>query len=140
VFLHLLKDSEKNIFAETADQLIKADQVLHELEIELRNSLAKEMSITWPVGQDQDWEKLKRNLSGIDSEVSRRVMLLELCGVAFADLDLDASERSLLADVCSALRLPQSELEACLEFAPRAHALYTEGQRLVLGILASREQ
>jgi hypothetical protein len=136
VFLHLLKESEKAIFAEAADHLIEADQVLHELEIELRNSLAKEMAITWPVAEDRDWDRLRRNLSNIESDVSRRVILLELCGVAFADRDLDTNERDLLADVCSALDLPEEELEPCLEFSSRAHLMYAEGQHLVLGVSA----
>lgn len=131
MFLHLLSKSEKTAFAKAAELVIVSDAVLHELELELRASLAEDLDITWPESVPE-WEAVRDALRSVTPAVSKRIILLELCGVACADLDLHEDEVALLREVAEALDLEPEVLDACLDLAPRAHSIRAEAENLIL--------
>lgn len=140
MFLHLLNDSEKRLFALAADHLIAADEILHELELEVQESLEKELGIPWPHESATIWSDALLELGQVQTSVSKRVILLELSGVAYADQEIDPREIELLSAAARAMGLSRSDLEDTLDFAPRAHSIHAEGQRIVLGAKSASEE
>jgi hypothetical protein len=130
MFLHLLSKPEKETFAAAVELVINSDAVLHEREVELKAALEAELEVSWPTGSI-DWSSVEPELRRVSSSVSRRVMLLELCGVACADLELHEDEVALLTDIADALKL-SDRLSMYLDFAPRAHAIRAEAESLIL--------
>jgi uncharacterized tellurite resistance protein B-like protein len=131
MFIHLLESSDQETFCAAAGCLMDADDVLHDLEAQLKASIARELDQReFPVS-DLSWEEILARMKRVDQETSRRVLLLELAGVACADLDVHPTEVRLLEQAAHALRLEPADVSRSLSFAERAQALHADGRSLI---------
>ena len=131
MFLHLLTTRQQELFCRAAHALMHADEVLHALEAELQEALAREMGLeTFPRAEPIE-ELSELELQEFGEPVAARVFLLELAGIAVADGELDPRELRMLERLEAGLKMPGDSVERMLDFAARAHDLSTEARMIV---------
>ena len=108
MFLALLNGAEKRAFVQLADHLAAADDVILEAEKQAISALKAEAGIPGATGE---------NLLPVDELasvfVSRRAKiaaLLELLGLAYADSEFEANERSMIVATAHEMDIEMAEL------------------------------
>lgn len=103
MFLNLLNSKEKENFLKLAVAEIKADGVIEETEMQTLSTYANEMQI--PVCNTDD----PVDVDAVVSEFSlnstaqvKRIVLVELLALAFADGDYSSEEKGLVQQIASA--------------------------------------
>ena len=103
MFLNLLNSKEKDNFLKLAVAAIKADGVIEETEMQTLSTYANEMQI--PVCNTDD----PVDVDAVVSEFSlnstaqvKRIVLVELLALAFADGDYSSEEKGLVQQIASA--------------------------------------
>lgn len=132
MFLHVLEGEERDLFAEVAWALIHVDEDVDTREEALLAELQTEMGLDAGQPELWSWDALEPRLRHLESPTVRRVVLLELCGVATADGEVRDHEGEFLTNAAAALRLADATVEEFLEYVGRAHLVWQEGRELVL--------
>lgn len=104
MFLTRLSEREKELFMELATAVVKADGKVDNAELISLNYYAMEMGVNF------EFEKTAGNVDDILAELKasssdeiKRVFVLELLALAFADKEYVDAEESLMKKICGAL-------------------------------------
>lgn len=132
MFLHVLEGDEARLFADTAWALIHVDDDVDQREESLLAELQIELGVDTAPPELREPDNLLPRLAQLESPVVRRVMLLELSGVALADEVVHPSERNFLDQIAEALDLAD-ETSSFLEYVAEAQSTWRRGRELVIG-------
>lgn len=132
MFLHVLEEDEARLFADTAWALIHVDDEVDQREESLLAELQIELGVDTTPPELHEPDGLLSRLSQLESPVVRRVMLLELSGVALVDEVVHASERGFLEQIADALGLTE-ETSKFLDYVADAQSTWRRGRALVIG-------
>jgi uncharacterized tellurite resistance protein B-like protein len=135
MFLHLLTEEQQRLFCRAALEVIRSDETLHDLEAEMQEAILREVRLERFPEDPLSVDDLLRSLAAFDSPVSKRVLMLELAGVATVDREIHANEETLLRRFCETLGISLDELEEFFDFTYRAHDLHDRAQ----GLISQRE-
>lgn len=134
MYLHLLTPPQQLLFLESARALVERDGKLEDVEADLLRALSTECGVS---GDDaftapRDSEALAEALNGaFDTSVARRVLLLELAGVAVIDGDAHVSELTLLEEIAAGVGISSADLGEMVQFGLDALSLVTRGKELI---------
>jgi uncharacterized tellurite resistance protein B-like protein len=106
-----LNESEKNVLCGTLRFLMEADGVLAETEWQFFDAFASILgldSVNFRVTQDKD--EILLALSHIKSERSRRICLMELINMAYADGTYCQKEGSAIQEIASCMGIESQVL------------------------------
>jgi hypothetical protein len=106
VFLNLLDSEERRAFAELAEMMIKADGLVIGREESAVASLKAEMGI----GESGSGRSVEELAGTFGSWRSKIVVLLELVGLGYSDVNYSVSEQSLVDAAAKAMGVTEDEL------------------------------
>jgi len=131
LFLNLLTPPQQRVFVQGARAVAEQDGELAEVEQALIAALQAECGLDeLPAAQDAAGI-CAAAVAVLDSDLARRVFILELAGVAVIDGEAHAAEVALVGEIAVQLGIEGAELAEMLAFAGRARALVVDGQRLI---------
>lgn len=129
MFLNQLRPSEKLAFLQLAHQVINADGARAEVETRLLEAMGHEMNFAF------DSEELNAAfeiaVARFQTPVSRRIALMELLSLSYADREFAESERALINRLAQSFGVDAAELARLEDWVRRMMDLTLEGQRLL---------
>lgn len=103
MFLNLLNQKEKDNFLKLAVAAIKADGVIEDAEIQTLSAYAHEMQIPVCNTDDPvDVEVIVGEFAANSTSKVKRIVLVELLALVFADGDYSAEEKGLVQQIANA--------------------------------------
>ena len=118
MFLHLLKDNEKEAFIDLCRLAAACNgSVSEEEEITIEQYCA-EMGISFPMSHAQTLEGVLSCFT--DSDIrSRKIVVFEIIGLIFADGDFDEKESQFIEKISGALGISIHQVSEMLELTGR---------------------
>lgn len=132
MFLHVLNDAQKRFFVVASRRLCALDDVPAKGEQRFMEHALREMGTMAPPDDPGALQALLSNTTAFDTDLSKRIVMLELCGLAASDGIVSRDETGFLADVAHALGLDNRVVTTMAEFSMRRHTLVEEGRQMVL--------
>ena len=123
MFLFRLNSDQQSIFCHAALHLIAADGKLQGREQEIKDEILREIAPSDYPDELEDLTSLVLGVGHAFQGEGRKIFLLELAGVATADLELHPEERALLQRFGDELGLAE-KLPELIELAEQAHQLH----------------
>lgn len=106
MFIQNLTREQQSVLLYLGKQIIAADGVLTDSEIEFIDSLKSQMSENF-TEKEIEYSDLSRIFN---SNASKASLLLELLGVAYADNDFQESEKEMIIEIASYLSISKEKL------------------------------
>lgn len=131
MFLNLLTPPQQRVFIQAARAVAEQDRVVEAVERSLLDALQAECGLDELPDREELTEVATEAVKVLDSDVAKRVFVLELAAVAVIDGDAHPSEVRLLEVLAGGLGIGAADLKAMFAFAGRAQKLAAEGQRLI---------
>ena len=115
MFIQNLNDEQKAVFLHLAERLISIDGKITEEETSRMKVMRSNIgtSVVSQACSVNDLAKI------FNSKRSQGSTLLELIGLAYADLDFDPAEKSLLEEIAHAIKISHDELEDMISLVVR---------------------
>jgi len=130
MFLNKLNSEEKVAFLKLAHHIARSDGDFDEEEKLTISTYSMEMGID-DTGYNQDTFNLKDTLSIISNMQSRKIVLMEIMALVYADDIVSESERKILSSITTSFELEYSEAVICKEWAKATLALVAQGQAII---------
>jgi hypothetical protein len=129
VFLKDLSKEEKEVFMFLADQICKADEILHKKEAELMDLFAAETDVQIPVSGYSD-EKAFKMIANFP-EKTKKAFYVELTAMAYVDKFPHENEIKYLEKMKEAMGLSEEIIEGLDDWVDAFVAVVALGYRLV---------
>lgn len=116
MFLNLLNSKEKENFLKLAVAAIKADGVVEEAEMQTLSTYANEMQLPVCNTDDPvDVDVVINEFASNSATQVKRIVLVELLALAFADGDYSAEERGLVQQLATAFNFDIALIEQVVD-------------------------
>lgn len=112
MFLSLLTSEEKELFLDLCVHTANANEVFAEEEKELIKTYCREMGMQVP--EDLKQQEISQTIKKLNSSAdlrSKKIILLELLGLALADKDYDTKEKDFMYWLSNAMGVGKEVLE-----------------------------
>ena len=133
MFLHLLNEAQKQVFCNVVQFIVTADGVVDDREKRILAAAQRELDLDELPQKVTSLALLANQLNVFDTEMSRRILILEAVAVAQADGEIPESEMNILNGLCECLQISQEDLDKFCDYAKRFRDLTIEGEKLVFG-------
>lgn len=127
MYLSLLNPSEKLAFYSLAHALAGAHEGISAEEDELLNAALREMNVAKPTRTVD----LAEACAQIQSDQSKKIVLLELMLVALVDDEFAEQEESVITAIVSGLGLDEGAVNVAASLAESMHAQNRRGLRFI---------
>lgn len=127
MYLSLLNPSEKLAFYALAHALAGAQEGISAEEDELLNAALREMNVAKP----ERTAGLAEACAQIQSDQSKKIVLLELMLVALVDDEFAEQEESVITAIVSGLGLDEGAVNVAASLAESMHAQNRRGLRFI---------
>lgn len=128
MFLSVLSTPQREVFFSLASSLIAADGDVDPRERAALALLAQEAGQTLTQPEAAPWGELRAQL---DTPQSRSAVLIELLGLAHADMQFCSAERHFIDGVAAALGVSEEQLAVLESWVVRQLSLAAEGRALL---------
>lgn len=129
MFLNYLAEHQKIPFLLLAKKMIEADQKVVAQEEMLFEQLKQELGFS---PENSLSEKAQINLEEIfDTFESRRVVILELTAIAYADKDFASEEKALIKELLKAFKISEKEYKKIEKWVIKQISLYKSACDLI---------
>jgi uncharacterized tellurite resistance protein B-like protein len=130
MFLNKLDESEKKAFLKLAQYLIEANVSDGEKEKLIVIGYANEMGI-----EVEKFEKDKFNLNDImalfKSNASKKIVLLEIMALIYADNQVDDEEENFIQEICKKFDISRKQAQIYEEWSKAILSLYKQGELFI---------
>lgn len=131
MFLNLLTPPQQRVFVQAARAVAEQDRVIEAVERSLLDALQAECGLDELPDREPLSEVAAEAVKVLDSDLVKRVFVLELAAVAVIDGHAHPSEVQLVEVIAGGLGISEADLTEMFGFAGRAQALAADGQRLI---------
>ena len=126
MFLAKLNEKEKVSFLALAENLIKADGVVLDIETSYLNMYANEMGISLAsLLGSEDIEQIITNLQTTATNTEKKIILLELLALANADGEFAEEENVLIRKVVKTFNISATTLSKATELLDQFTTVYS---------------
>lgn len=130
MFLSQLNQEEKVAFLELAHHIARSDSDFSNLQKEMINGYCVEMQID-KIDYDESQFDIYTTLSKIKDKRSKRIVILEIMAIIYADNFLHEKERKVLEKILEEFDLSYHFSIVYGEWAKAMQALYTQANALI---------
>ena len=125
MYLNTLDIEKKHLFLDLELYMVKADGTFNDKEKAIINSHCLEMHIDNNHFQPEtEWDELLSRVSNDLSDLDKRIFLLEIIGVLFADDEYSKEERSFLDVLTAELGISDDDKNTVLKVMAELKACY----------------
>lgn len=129
MFIQNLNTKQQKVFLALANDLIKADGILEQKELDLLAVLKAQMEN----GIEADGYELAALATIFDSRKAKYSVMLELIGLGHADEDFDPAEQKFVLDVAEVLGFNQQDVDEVEFWVTRQMSLVAEASMMMEG-------
>ncbi len=130
MFLNRLSEKEKHVFLELAHHVAMVDDEFHEQEKIIIGKYCMEMQMD-DLEYDNSVFDLKKTLSVIEKESSKKIILLEIMALVYSDGHLDSAEDKVLNEIVTFFELNPNLAIVYKEWAKSILSLFIQGEALI---------
>jgi uncharacterized tellurite resistance protein B-like protein len=130
MFLNKLQTKEKEAFLELANYVANSDNELSKEEEKIIEKYSIEMQIE-PVKFDKDSFDIYTTLSKFQSDRSKKIVLLEILALIYADDFIHEEERIVLEKMMQEFDINPNLVVIYKEWAKSMLSLFTQGNALI---------
>jgi len=132
MFLHVLNEDQKRLFVLASRRLCRLDEVAASGELRYLEASMREMGAVDVPDESEPDDPVALDAAVFNTPLSKRVLLLELCGLAASDGIVSNDETAFLARIADSLSVDRSQVTRMVDFSLRRRNLVEEGRALVL--------
>ncbi len=111
MFLNRLSEKEKNAFLSLSIHVSNANGKFHDAEKDMIQEYCREMGIPFfDAGSPQAMDEIIAVFKEADAHI-KKIVLLEILGLAYADGNYDQSEKTFVLDCAEKIGLTDSDIE-----------------------------
>jgi uncharacterized tellurite resistance protein B-like protein len=126
MYLTKLSETQKELFLNICISLSKIDNDFHKDEKEVISQLCDEMNIEPRYETSIDINEAVKNINVISTVKEKRIIIVELLGLAIADKKLAFEEENFINNVMDSFNLDKSELKEAISLVRELYDLYAK--------------
>jgi len=130
MFLNRLEDKEKKAFLKLAQYIIEINESEGEKEEEILLAYSNEMGIKVEEFTINDF-KLEEILLVFQNNTSRKIALLEIMALIYADNQIDEKEEKFINNICKRFGISREQAKIYEEWTKAILALYNQGELFI---------
>ena len=130
MFLVQLQEDEKKAFLKLAQHIMEVNTSEGEKEKLILLAYANEMGISVEDFNENEFN-LEEILSIFKSEVSKKIVLLEIMALIYADNQVDEEEEKFIKDLCDKFGISRQQAQIYEEWTKTMLALYRQGELFI---------
>ncbi|MDY4819361.1 MAG: TerB family tellurite resistance protein [Bacilli bacterium] len=126
MYLSKLSKEQKKLFLELCTSLSIIDRDFKEEEKNLIDQLCEEMRIKPKYESSMNVEKAINEIAAISNPVEKKMILVELLGIAIADKKIASEEKEFMKNLCAAFKLKEKELDEAITLVNELSDTYSK--------------
>ncbi len=125
MFLKELSNNQKTVFWKLANKLVRADGSIDDSEVKMLEDFKTELSMDDLTIRDyqEDIETILREANYTDTQ--KRILMLELFGLAITDKCYDQSEKDMLIKIQTTIGIADEEMKIIEKYVDEVLDLYS---------------
>lgn len=134
MYLGLLNEAQKELYAELAINLASADGTFSEEERLVADAYCQEMGISYNYNTEiPKTAEIIEKLNEISDIKVKRIVVFEAIGLAMADNNFHANERSIIKLMADKFTIDEIYIDQCIELIDEYTRFQTKVNNLVVG-------
>ena len=127
MFLNQLQEKNKGLFLELCIHVANADQRFIESEKEMIYSYCREMNVIQKIPDTvRDVDQILSELCSFSTEKEKRIIILEVMGIIYADNEFAKEEETLLSKIIEKLGVDKERIRHLLSLFEIYREVYKE--------------
>jgi len=130
MFLMQLKENEKKVFLKLAQHIMEVNISEGEKENAILLAYANEMGIDVEKFNEDEFD-LDEVLLAFKNKTSKKIVLLEIMALIYADNQVDEEEEKFIQSMCSKFEISRAQAQIYEEWTKAMLALYKQGELFI---------